>query len=221
MAADMGTNDADKVREYYSNVRGDVIALIEGRGLDVLELGCARGLLGAELKRTGVARRVTGIEYNHAVAEEARKDLDEVLTGDLDSMALTFPPASFDLIVAADVLEHLRDPWGVLGRLRLTLKPGGRVVASVPNVKYIRVLFDLIFRDRFTYRSFGILDSTHLRFFTRRTAVKLFVAAGYHVTGASFRKSPHWKSRMLDVVTLGLLRSFFSEQVLLVASKPD
>jgi 2-polyprenyl-3-methyl-5-hydroxy-6-metoxy-1,4-benzoquinol methylase len=204
---------------YFRQPRDEVAALVEGTGLSVLELGCGEGMLGAGLKARGVAARVVGVEIDERSAAAARGRLDEVHVADLESFSFPYPGGTFDAIIAADVLEHVRDPWGLLGRLRPLLKPGGRVVASVPNVKYLPVLARLVLRDDFAYRDWGVLDRTHLRFFTARTARTMLERAGFTVERVVCKAPPSWKMRVLHAATLGLCPSFFAEQVLFVARK--
>jgi GT2 family glycosyltransferase/SAM-dependent methyltransferase len=149
---------------YYEHARPDVQAMVPADARLVLDVGCGAGRLGAALKAAG--RRVIGIELDPAQAARARTCLDEVLVGDVETMALPFPAGTFDCIVCADVLEHLRNPWQFLARCRQLLKPEGSLVASIPNVQFIGVLGELA-KGRFTYRPAGILDRTHLRFFTK------------------------------------------------------
>jgi 2-polyprenyl-3-methyl-5-hydroxy-6-metoxy-1,4-benzoquinol methylase len=160
---------------------------------------------------------VAGVELDERAAAEARGRLDEVACADLDMFAFPYPAESFDAVVAADVLEHVRDPWGLLARIRPVLKPGGRLIASVPNVKYLPVLARLILRDDFGYRDAGVLDRTHLRFFTATTARSMLADSGFAVERTVFRPPPSWKAMVLHRITLGLLPSFFAEQVLIVA----
>ena len=164
---------------YYAQPRRELARLVEGRGLRVLELGCASGRLGAELKAAGTATVVHGIEVHPEVAEEARGRIDRVWTADLEALDPAQLDGPYDVLIAADVLEHVRDPWSLLARLARVLGERGQVVASIPNVRYLPVLADLVVRGRFEYRNHGVLDRTHLRFFTRSSVVELLAGAGF------------------------------------------
>ena len=157
-----------------------LVALI-GRPRTVLDVGCGVGLNGACARRLGAA--VTGIEINAAAAAQARQRLDEVLeldiTDDVD-VRRQLSGRRFDLILFADVLEHLPDPGAVLARFAALLTDGGRVIVSVPNVAAWPVRLGLL-RGRFTYQRSGILDDSHLRFFTRESAIALCRDAGLQV----------------------------------------
>src|SRR5262249_27679766 len=160
---------------YYDQARPEVAALVPPSCHRVLELGCGSGRLGDLLTQRG--HEVTGVELVPEVAAVARRRLARVEVMDLEGDDWPFEPASFDAVVAADVLEHLVDPWRVLRRAVALLRPGGVVVASLPNVQNIDVLWRLV-RGRWDYRERGILDRGHLRFFTLRSIRQLFEQAG-------------------------------------------
>jgi len=121
---------------------------------------------------------VVGIECDPAQAARARERLDQVLVGDAETLTLPFPPGVFDCIICADVLEHLRDPWAFLARIRPLLAAQGLLLASIPNVQFVQVLWELV-QGRWAYQPAGILDRTHLRFFTRREFRRALRAAGF------------------------------------------
>jgi SAM-dependent methyltransferase len=131
----------------------------------ILDVGCAAGAVGRGLKARQPCE-VTGIEYDPAMAEMARSVLDQVYTGDAAEMIPSLARAYFDCIILADVLEHLPDPARVLADLGPTLAPGGQLVMSIPNVRHWSVVRNLL-EGRWDYEEAGLLDRTHLRFFTR------------------------------------------------------
>jgi 2-polyprenyl-3-methyl-5-hydroxy-6-metoxy-1,4-benzoquinol methylase len=152
-------------------------------GSRVLDVGCATGYLAAELGRRGCD--VVGIEYDPGAAEQARPWCREIVVGDLESAEVRadverLAAGEVDVVLCADVLEHVRDPWAVLMWLRTLLAPGGRAVISVPNIAHWTARRALL-RGRFDYADFGLFDRTHLRFFTRATARELALAAGFAV----------------------------------------
>jgi 2-polyprenyl-3-methyl-5-hydroxy-6-metoxy-1,4-benzoquinol methylase len=148
----------------------------------VLELGCATGYMSRTLANQ-CSCVVTGVEVNPAAAEEARAACARVIVGDLDAIDWKDAVGSeqFDVIIAADVLEHLRSPARVLAALRAHLAEGGYLVASIPNVAHSSVLAELL-QGRFTYRAFGLLDDTHIRFFTRDSIYQCLEEAGFAIT---------------------------------------
>jgi SAM-dependent methyltransferase len=162
-------------------------------GARVLDVGCATGYLAAELTRRGCT--VDGVEFDPVAAEQARAPgrCREVVVGDLESpltreavTALGRP----DVVVCADVLEHLRDPWAVLAWLRTLLDPAdGRAVISVPNIGHWTARRALV-AGRFDYADFGLFDATHLRFFTRASATELARRAGFAVRAERWAGAP-------------------------------
>jgi 2-polyprenyl-3-methyl-5-hydroxy-6-metoxy-1,4-benzoquinol methylase len=146
----------------------------------VLELGTSTGYMSRILEARGCA--VTGVEIDSRAAAIASAHCERMLVGDLDDAELLgqLGDARFDVIVAADVLEHLKDPVGALRRAVAHLAPSGIVVASIPNVAHISVRIALA-QGRFPYGPVGLLDHTHLQFFDRQRAFELFELAGLAV----------------------------------------
>jgi 2-polyprenyl-3-methyl-5-hydroxy-6-metoxy-1,4-benzoquinol methylase len=150
----------------------------------VLDLGCASGVVGAALKaRQGC--EVVGIELDPAYAADAADRLDRVVRGDLDVLAsgdaALLDLGRFDCLLAGDVLEHLRDPWLVLGRFAGLLDPGGAAVVSLPNVRFWETFWQVGVRGTWPQHAEGIFDRTHLRWFTLRDAWALLEGAGLRV----------------------------------------
>jgi 2-polyprenyl-3-methyl-5-hydroxy-6-metoxy-1,4-benzoquinol methylase len=148
-----------------------------GAGRRLLDVGAAHGYLAAALRTQGF--RVTGIEADSVLGEEAAKHCDEFLPLDLDGPLPNFTEP-FDLLVFGDVLEHLRDPGTVLREFVDSLKDDGAVIISLPNIANIYVRLQLLF-GRFDYQDRGILDRTHMRFFTRKTFRQFMDDAGLRV----------------------------------------
>lgn len=162
-----------------------VIDLVPG-GSDVLDVGCSTGYLAEALVARGC--RVSGIEYDADAAEKARPHLQHLVVGDLVAMDLAaeLGDRTFDVIVCADILEHLPDPVDVLRRLLAHLRPGGSVVISVPNVTHGSLRLALL-QGRWQYTPTGLLDSTHIRFFTRRSLTQTLRDAG--LVGVDVRRT--------------------------------
>lgn len=149
----------------------------------VLELGPATGYFTRYLKEE-LGCTVDGVELSAEMAEQAGPWLRHLVVGDIESLdASAFPGESYDVIVCADVLEHLRDPWAVMRRLAPLLDAGGRLLLSVPNVGYMGLLVDLL-HGNFHYRDEGLLDRSHLRFFTIESLRSLLQQTGWHLWGA-------------------------------------
>ena len=143
----------------------------------VLDIGCATGYLARALVAQGCT--VSGVEYEADAAEQARPTLDRLLVGDLEELDLVefFGRDQFDALVFGDVLEHLRDPLSVLRKARPLLARGGCVVISVPNIAHGAARLALL-KGRWEYRQLGLLDTTHLRFFTLASLREMLREAG-------------------------------------------
>ncbi len=148
-----------------------------GSNKRVLDVGCASGYLAEALKQRGC--EVSGVDADADLAELARPHLEKVIVADVEACDLVevFGAGSFDVIVFGDVLEHLRDPLPVLRQARPLLAEGGTVVASVPNIAHGSIRLALL-QGRFEYQPTGLLDNTHLRFFTLDTLEQLLRDAG-------------------------------------------
>jgi len=185
----------------------------------VLDVGCAIGDLGAALKEQGRAREAVGMELSPVAAALARERLDDVIEGDLETVEISYPDGSFDVLIYADVLEHLKNPWAVAARHRRLLRPGGRIVVSLPNIGHYSTLLMLL-RQQWQYQEMGIMDYTHLRFFTRPGVLDLARRAGYEQARLYRRGGEGPKQRLLRALTLGLSTDFFIPGFVLVARNP-
>jgi 2-polyprenyl-3-methyl-5-hydroxy-6-metoxy-1,4-benzoquinol methylase len=160
---------------YFEDINWGLLRLWGTRtGLEVLDVGCGFATTAQKLQETG--NRVTGIESNAAAVAVARTRIAEVVEGDLQDEGI-LGERRFDAIVFADVLEHLPWPVSVLKSYLRHLKPNGSIIVSLPNVGLWSVRLGLMF-GRFQYDDSGVLDRTHLRFFTRRSAVEMLRSAG-------------------------------------------
>ena len=165
---------------YPFSGREEMLPFVPAGARTVLDVGCGPGGFGAALRRADPTRTLWAVEAAPAAAAEARPHYDRVIAGTYpDALAAT--GQRFDCVVFNDVLEHLVDPWATLRATLPHLAPGGTVVASIPNVRNIRVVVDLVLRGRWTYTELGVLDRTHLRFFTARTIRELFADSGFAV----------------------------------------
>lgn len=168
--------------DYAIDPAGDATAnkvlRLVGNAAQVLELGTAAGVMTRELQRQGCT--ITGIEYDGIMAQVAAQWCQRMIVGDLETLELAerLAGARFDVVVAADVLEHLRNPAVVLQRLHAVCTPNAALVISVPNVGYAGLVGALA-RGAFQYREKGLLDRTHLRFFTRNTLEWMLLETGW------------------------------------------
>ncbi len=171
----------DEKAPVYSRARNDVVASVVRRLLPpqgrVLDIGCGSGGLLATLASHAGFR--AGVEVSTVAADQAREVADDIVNAPVPA-DLPFPSASFDVVVCADVLEHMPDPAPVLAWAATWCRPSGAVVISVPNVGNWQARLRLL-RGRWTYEACGLFDSTHLRFLTRATLLELIDDCGLEV----------------------------------------
>ena len=169
-----GVDLADENNAYTKQIN------MVGENKRVVDFGCYTGGVAAVLAERGCT--VTGIEIDAEAAEEARKVCDKVIVADLDTLdlAAALGDEKYDVGLFGDVIEHLKDPRSALVGMRQALAPGGYVVLSVPNVAHASVRLALL-RGQFDYEDTGILDATHLRFYTRESIADLLESCGYLV----------------------------------------
>ncbi len=176
---------------YYTNERRDLTEYIEEAEevpLKVLEIGCGMGATLGHIQNRYPNAEVYGIELSDRVVHMAKKYLPAIEQGNIENMPLEYPDQFFDYIIFGDVLEHLHDPQKVLKEMQKYLKPSGFILASIPNILHYSVILDLL-RGRFSYVDSGILDRTHLRFFTLYEIVLLFRECGYKIDIVTKRKT--------------------------------
>ena len=160
--------------------RTDLIELIPKGARRILDVGCGVGKTGQILKERGF-EEVFAIEVNPEAAHQAKAYYQEVIIGDIEKDILSFNRGFFDCILYGDVLEHLVDPWKVLKSHREILKDDGIIICSIPNIRYYKILKPLILNGRWEYVDLGILDRSHLRFFTLKTIEDMFRETGYEI----------------------------------------
>lgn len=191
-----------------------------GKNNIILEVGCATGYMTRKFKENNC--NVTGIEYNPESAEIAKQYCNQIIVGDIEVLK-DFPLEKeyFDFILFADVLEHLRFPLRTLVKFKKYLKQDGKIFISVPNVANYRVRMNLLI-GRFDYTEIGLLDKTHLRFFTLKTAKHLVSDAGLKIDKIDV--TPSWNSSIRIINKLYYLitkvwKSLFAYHILIIASK--
>lgn len=205
----------------YIGARPDIERLICPNAKRVLDVGCSTGTLGAEIKAKTRAQ-VVGIELSHEMAMSAASRIDKVFVGDVTEILIggELSGYKFDTIIFADVLEHLADPWVTLNSAVKYLEPDGVVIASIPNIRHIDTIYNLVFKGYWPYRDRGIHDRTHLRFFTKRNIIELFERAGLFVdtiqTNYRLIEKPHKLNHFARFFAIPGIRSFFAFQYLIV-----
>lgn len=174
---------------YYGLVREEILACIPYWVTSMLDVGCGTGALGAVVKKRNPACYVAGVDIFPPAANEARRVLDKVWLGDVEDLLkqgqITSPDGGFDVIVCADVLEHLVNPWDTLKQLTCLLSERGQVVISVPNFRNV-IELNFLLSGSWSYTETGIFDRTHLRFFTLDSAREMIENAGLEIYSTRF-----------------------------------
>jgi 2-polyprenyl-3-methyl-5-hydroxy-6-metoxy-1,4-benzoquinol methylase len=172
-------NVPENVGPYFRVVRSEMLEFVPPNATAILDVGCADGTFGSLLKKQRHVE-VWGIEPNQSAANSAAQKLDRVICDAFDR-SLALPAGKFDCIIFNDVLEHMLDPASALSLARALLGSGGCVVASIPNIRHFPTVWKLVICGEWEYKEFGILDETHLRFFTRLSIIRLFQEAGFTI----------------------------------------
>jgi len=170
----------NKEEGYYNNTREEMLAFLPQDAKTILDVGCADGSFSKIIKEKNNAE-VWGIEYMPEEAKKASTKIDRVFTGPCEDNIDELPDNYFDAIYFNDILEHLVDPYMVLEKIITKLSKNGVVISSIPNMRYHSALKKLIFSKDWKYADHGIMDKTHLRFFTKKSIFNMYKDAGYDV----------------------------------------
>jgi len=194
-----------EVKNYYSHTRSEVADLIPKNIGTILDIGCGQGnFLKLVKEQTGA--ETWGVEAAIEVGEKAKSHIDKILIGKVEDVINSIPDTYFDCVTFNDVLEHLLEPKEVLEMIKPKLSEKGIVIASIPNVRYCHNLYDLLIKRDWKYKDEGILDSTHLRFFTQKSMKRMFEEAGYKII--KLEGINEFKSWILEVFNLSTFHYF-------------
>lgn len=170
----------NKPKAYYSFERSEMLELLPKTSKRILEVGCGQGTFSAQIKAYNNAE-VWGIEYMPKEGEIAKSILDKTFIGAIEDYIKDLPDNYFDAIFFNDVLEHLTYPDNVLKDLKIKLVNNGLIISSIPNIRNFRVLKMLVFNGDWDYADHGIMDKTHLRWFTKKSIRKMYESLGYEI----------------------------------------
>ena len=206
---------------YYSKVREVFFHKIEKGNNTILEFGCAEGRTGAAIKKAALAEYYVGVDIHQASIDIAITLLDEAICANLDDFDFSKLGSNrFDYVICGDVLEHLYDPWNAVSEIFGLIKPDGKLIITLPNTRHYSVSGSLFFKGEWRYCDAGILDRTHIRFFTKDTLKNLFSNEQYKLCGI---EPLFWGRRdsLINNMTLGIFEGLLAPQWLLVLSKRD
>lgn len=179
MELDYETKSAD----YFTEARQEMLPFLPAACRRLLDVGCGAGAFGGMVKRKQEVE-VWGVEPVSSVAAKATAKLDHVIVGVFGPQT-DLPEETFDCIVFNDVLEHMVAPEQALRYAKTLLSPTGSIVASIPNIRYLPILWQLVVHGGWEYQDCGVLDRTHVRFFTRSSITAMFRSEGYVVSDIS------------------------------------
>lgn len=197
----------NKERKYYELERPEMLGYVPDHAATLLDVGCGEGWF-AKVAAEQKDLEAWGVDFNEQSIDVASGILHKALCGDINQLLTDIPDNYFDCIVFNDLLEHIMDPYKLLVDIKKKLSPEGVIVASIPNLRYFRVLGQLLLKKDFKYAKKGVLDETHMRFFTQKSINRMFEEAGYHVqTLDPLNKSSSFKPLLAQLFTLGIAGS--------------
>lgn len=204
---------------YHAHTRSEIFPFVP-RGGTLLDVGGGIGATAAALRRNGTVDRAGVADL---VAPETGDGLDFAYAGDLTNPEMIerirAEQGPIDTILALDILEHLVDPWAMVAKMHELLRPGGVIVASIPNIRHYTVLFPLLFKNSWKLEDAGLLDRTHLRFFVRSTAIELMTSSGLTLDRVEPINGQRRIVKALDALTMNVFRSFSAEQYMVRVKK--
>jgi len=207
------------ITNYYGNTRPEVVAFIPKNIKTILDIGCGEGNFLKSVKDLTDAE-TWGVELVTGVVDYEKNNINNILIGKIEDVLNQIPDSYFDCITFNDVLEHLIDPELILINIKSKLKDSGILIASIPNVRCIDNLFELIVKKDWEYKNQGILDFTHVRFFTQRSMRRMFQNAGYVViTQEGINKIVSLKFKLFNILTLGYFVDTQYLQFLCISAK--
>ncbi|MDC8003435.1 class I SAM-dependent methyltransferase [Aureisphaera galaxeae] len=165
---------------YFDTIRQEMVRYLPSEARKIMDIGCGTGSFALHLKETfGV--EAWGIEYVNEHAQEASKVLDRAFSGPCEDFLDMLPNDYFDAIFFNDVLEHMVDPYEVLQKIKPKLSPNGVIISSIPNIRSYDTFMKLALKKDWRYEKNGILDHTHLRFFTGKSIRRMYEDLGYEI----------------------------------------
>ncbi|MDR3002298.1 MAG: class I SAM-dependent methyltransferase [Fibromonadaceae bacterium] len=198
----------EQSQQFYtgtSSARSEMIQFLPKKYSKVLEIGCN---VGNFRQYVSESCEYWGVEPFKEAADIAKAKMDKVLIGFYDQVADEIPNNHFDLIIANDVIEHMEQPWTFLQSIKKKMAKNASIVLSIPNVRYYNNLKELLYEKDWKYKDWGILDITHLRFFTEKSIVRLFTENDFEITKMKGVNSLSIRKRYLRSYCKYLLHKF-------------
>lgn len=200
---------SNKVEGYYEFTRPEMLPYIPANAKTILEVGCSGGRFGRSLRETRPEIVVWGIEPDTESAERAKENLNHVICSTFEPKMSELDGKRFDCIIFNDVLEHLVNPDKALKTCHEYLNENGVVVASIPNILFFYQIKQILMEQDWKYENAGIMDNTHLRFFTKKSIIRLFEESGYNIEKIEGINSyPGRVYRLANIFFLGKLHDW-------------
>lgn len=205
------------IKQYYQHDRAEMLAFIPSSVSRTLEVGCGAGSFSVLIKDK-LGAETWGVEYQPDAASLAAQKLHRVLAGSVESALPDLPLHYFDCIIFNDVLEHLVDPYSMLVKVQDLLSKTGVVVASIPNIRHWPEFVDYTLRGNWNYVNVGVLDRTHLRFFTKKSIIATIAQCGYALVNLQ-GINPHYSraQKIASLLSMGALADTLYQQYAVVA----
>lgn len=205
----MATESLKKIyenkKDYYSSVRSEMLQFVPENCQRVLEVGCGEGGFISTVKKM-TAAEAWGVDISEESISIASEHIDKAICTDLTEDMSILPNNYFDAIFFNDVLEHIIDPESLLKDISSKLSSNGVVIASIPNFRHHKVLVMLLRDKDFKYEGAGVMDNSHLRFFTRKSMIRLFKTANYNIQSiVPINKSKSLRPVLIKLFTLGII----------------
>ena len=207
----------DQNSSYYTNEKSIMHSYIKKGPNIVFDIGCGSGNLGKKLFKLGKAAEIIGVEIFKPAADKASEIYTKVYNRDIETINLNYKEY-FDYIICGDILEHLKNPELMIKKILRWLKCGASFIATVPNIRYWRILKDLLFFGKWVYTDAGILDKTHLRFFTKNSFLKLLPKSDFYINHVEVLVHGR-KKILLNNITVSIFEEFLGSQIFVVARK--
>jgi 2-polyprenyl-3-methyl-5-hydroxy-6-metoxy-1,4-benzoquinol methylase len=211
------------IQNYYTNTRLDIQKHIIGNPLNILEIGCASGSMGREIKEKFPNLNYIGVDFSEDALNIASLYLDKTILFDLNKNDISDllnkfnNNQNFDYIIFADVLEHLLDPIKYINNLYQYLNMDGKIIISMPNICHYTIIYDLLINRDFKYTEEGILDRTHTKFFTTKSFTRELL--NINITNIKYVFQNGNKSKFLSYIFGKWILNYFSRQIIYIIKK--
>jgi len=213
---------SNKESSYFTASRMDIIELLPNfKSNRILEFGAGTGETLLVAKSLGLASEVVGIELVKIEnSNQEHPEIDKFIIGNIETLELDVEENYFDVIICADVLEHLVEPWQIVRKLSRYLKTGGFFISSIPNIRHYTVIRSILIHGNFEYKDGGILDKSHLRFFCKNDVIKMFQDGGFYIEKIKNNMGGYGlRQKLVNYITFGLFQELFVFQFCTVARK--